>query len=236
MLNPPQNKSSFNCCIIIPAFNESGIIYDTVKTLCKLNRYKIIVIDDGSDRLIHFNLQDYPNVFVLRHKVNLGQGAALQTGIEFSLLFSPDFVVTFDADGQHSADDIESLLEPLMKNEADVVLGSRFLKPGLHNASVGRKFIIQAGRWVNYLFTGLYLTDAHNGLRAMTGRAAARLTISENRMAHATEILLQIKQLKLRYKEVPVKINYTAYSKSKGQPGINSIRIFFDLVLHKMFE
>jgi polyprenyl-phospho-N-acetylgalactosaminyl synthase len=173
---------------------------------------------------------------LLRHKINLGQGAALQTGIDFALKYNPSYIVTFDADGQHSADDIDKLLEPLQNNEADITLGSRFLKPGLHNAATGRKWLIRAARWINYLFSGLFLTDAHNGLRAMTAKAAREFDIRENRMAHATEILLFIRRKKLRYKEVPVTISYTDYSRKKGQSGFNSIRIFFDLALHKLFE
>lgn len=177
-----------------------------------------------------------PDIYLLHHKVNLGQGAALQTGIDFALAINASFIVTFDADGQHSARDITVLLEPLQKNEADIALGSRFLTSGRHNASRKRKWLIKAARWINYFFTGLLLTDAHNGLRAMTAKAAREFHIRENRMAHATEILLFIRRKKLRYKEVPVTISYTDYSRKKGQSGFNSIRIFFDLVLHKLFE
>lgn len=128
------------------------------------------------------------------------------------------------------------MLFPLQNNEADITLASRFLKPGHHNASWPRKLILKTGRWVNYFFTGLSLSDAHNGLRAMSRNAAEKIILKENRMAHATEILSLIKKHALKYKEVPSTVTYSEYSKSKGQSVFNSIRIFFDLVLHKLFE
>ena len=146
------------------------------------------------------------------------------------------YLVTFDADGQHAATDIPALLFPLQNNDADITLASRFLKPGHHNAPLLKKILLNVARLVNYFFTGLYLSDAHNGLRAMTRHAAENIVIRENRMAHATEILFAIKKHKLKFREVPATVLYTEYSKNKGQSVFNSIRIFFDLVLHKIFE
>ena len=105
-----------------------------------------------------------------------------------------------------------------------------------HNMTSKRKILLQIARYINFIFTGLLLTDAHNGLRAMTAEAAKKIKITENGMAHATEILHQIKKRKLRYREVPVTINYSAYSKKKGQTLASSFRIFFDLLLNKIFK
>jgi hypothetical protein len=102
--------------------------------------------------------------------------------------------------------------------------------------STRRKLLLQSARYLNYLFSGLLLTDAHNGLRAMTRAAASKLHIRENGMAHATEILSEIKKRKLRYEEVPVTIHYTAYSQKKGQTIWSGFRIFFDLLLNKIFK
>jgi polyprenyl-phospho-N-acetylgalactosaminyl synthase len=231
MSNPIDLKKIY---IVVPAFNESTIIRQVVSDIINFH-YKVIVVDDGSEEPVLSQLNGLP-VYVLRHTVNLGQGAALQTGIEFALSKTACFIVTFDADGQHLATDIEKLLQPLINTEVDVALGSRFIEGSKHNMPGGRKILLKTGRWLNFLLTGLLLTDAHNGLRAMTRSAAEAIHITENRMAHATELLTQIKKNKLRYKEVPVTIRYTEYSKNKGQTVWSSFRIFFDLLLNKIFK
>ena len=221
--------------IIIPVYNEKPVIRKVIEELIPFG-YTILVIDDGSTDDIKSELDALARVIYIRHKANLGQGAALQTGIDYALSCHADFLVSFDADGQHTAADIPRILQPLIDNEADVVLASRFLVKGSHNASVFRQLVLKAGRRINYLFTGLYLSDAHNGFRAFNRVGAQSLKISENRMAHATEIIAQIRKHKLRYKEMASTIVYTNYSKAKGQSPIQALKIFFDLVLQKLFK
>lgn len=221
--------------VIIPAFNESAVIGKVVEDLLS-REYNIVVVDDGSKTNLINQLSGITGIHYIRHKVNLGQGAALQTGITYSLQKGATRIVTFDADGQHSPDDLPALLTPLQDGTCDITLGSRFLSAGGHNAGKFRTWTLHVGRWVNFFFTGLRLSDAHNGLRAMSRKAAEKIKLKENRMAHATEILFLIKKHHLKYREVPVTITYTLYSKRKGQSVFNSIRIFFDLVLHKLFE
>lgn len=220
--------------IIIPAFNEKAVVRMVLEQILEFE-FPVIVVDDGSSEDIRSEVECLKEVIYLRHKVNLGQGAALQTGIDFALQQGADYLITFDADGQHCAADIPAVLTPLLNDETDVVLASRFLIKGSHNASPLKQVVLKGGRWINYLFTGLYLSDAHNGFRALNRIAALSIRINENRMAHATEILAQIKKNKLRYKEIASKITYTAYSRQKGQSLLNSLKIFFDLVLQKLF-
>ena len=220
--------------IIIPAYNENAVIRSVLEKLlpCK---YTIVVVDDGSAQNLFPLINDMP-VYSICHQVNLGQGAALQTGIEFALSKQALYIATFDADGQHHPGDIENLLEPLTDNRADVVFGSRFMEGSVHNMPVKRKLLLQTARYINYFFTGLLLTDAHNGLRAMNRKAALQIRIEENSMAHATEILAQVKKNKLHYTEIPVNIMYTGYSKAKGQTVWSGFRIFFDILLNKIFK
>lgn len=223
-----------NVFVIIPAYNENTIILPVLQELLPYN-YNLVVIDDGSAISLYPLLKKMP-VYFLRHRVNLGQGAALQTGIEFSLSRQADCIVTFDADGQHQASDIDKLLQALIDNKADIALGSRFMGNSVHNMSAMRKILLKLARYVNYCFTGLLLTDAHNGLRAMTRVAGETIRIQENGMAHATELLSQIKKKKLSYVEVPVNVYYSPYSLKKGQTIWNSFRIFFDILLNKIFR
>ena len=220
--------------VVIPAYNENAVIQAVVQQLLTLN-YNIVVVDDGSAKSL-YPLLNRMTVYYIRHKINLGQGAALQTGMDFALSKQAKYIVTFDADGQHQPKDIDRLLQILTDNKADIVSGSRFLEGASHNMPVKRKFLLQIARYINFAFTGLLLTDAHNGLRAMTKEAAMKILLQENGMAHATEILHQIKKKKLKHKEVPVTVLYSDYSAKKGQTLISSFRIFFDLLLNKIFK
>ena len=219
--------------VIIPAFNEGAIIHSVCEKLLQYD-YQVVVVDDGSSQSLYSSLQKLP-IHFLRHKVNLGQGAALQTGIEYALAQGANYIVTFDGDGQHEAGDIPKFIDALTAGKADIILGSRFMEDAVHNMSGRRKRTLQVARYVNYLFTGLLLSDAHNGFRAMNKSAAQAIHIHENRMAHATEILAQIKHKRLRYAELPVQVRYTTYSRAKGQTVWSSFRILFDLLLAKLF-
>jgi polyprenyl-phospho-N-acetylgalactosaminyl synthase len=233
-----MNNTSFTAntvFVIVPVFNEKTVVREVLSSLAAYG-YNMVVVDDGSSENITAEIEGIPRLHYLRHKVNLGQGAALQTGIEFALRRKATYLITFDADGQHKASDIEKLLAPLKTDETDIVLASRFLDSSVHNAKKSRVFLLKIARRVNFLFTGLYLSDAHNGLRAMNRKAAASINITENRMAHATQIIAQVRKSKLRFLELPASIVYTDYSKGKGQSGWYSIRIFFDLVLQKLFS
>ena len=232
MTNTPDTNNVF---IIIPFYNENAVIREVIEALLPF-QYQIVIVDDGSAESPIEKLKGMGAIYFLHHKVNLGQGASLQTGIDFALQKGAKWLVTFDADGQHLASDIQSLLAPLQNNEADICIASRFLEKGKHNATKGRKITLKRVIWVNYLFTGLFLSDAHNGLRAMSRAAAEKIQLKENRMAHASAFLINIKKHRLRYKEIPASVVYSEYSRKKGQSVFSSIRIFFDLVLHKLFE
>ncbi len=216
--------------VIIPAYNESKTISQVITQLLHY-AYHVVVVDDGStDETARLSLEC--PVVLLRHAVNLGQGAALQTGISYALQFpEPRFIVTFDADGQHSVEDIPRLLEPLLTGEYDVVLGSRFIKGGkAFEIGLFKHFILRLALAFTRMTSRLQITDTHNGIRAFSVEAAAKIRITQNRMAHASEILAQIAALKLRYCEAPVTVRYTSYSRSKGQSLSESINILWDIV------
>ena len=220
--------------VIIPAYNEQKVIIQVVENVINAG-YQVIVVDDGSSSLLKPILH-HLTAIVLRHNINLGQGAALQTGIEYALEKQADYIVTFDADGQHQASDIITLIQPLLEGRCDVVMGSRFLINASHNMNYKRRLILYLARIFNFITTGLLLTDAHNGLRAFTRKAASHIQIHQNGMAHATELLHIIKKEKLQFIEVPVHVLYTDYSYQKGQSLWNSFRIVFDLFLNKIFK
>ena len=191
----------------------------------------MVLVDDGSFPLIHPLVQDL-RLHYLRHDMNRGQGASLKTGMDFALSQGANVIVHFDADGQHQVSDIEALISPVLQGESEVVLGSRFLNP-LHTQAIprSRRVLLRVARVFNGMFTGLWLTDAHNGMRAFSREAAGKVEITKNRMAHATEILNCIKQKGLRYQEVPTHILYPTYARKKGQRAWDSVNIIFDLLV-----
>jgi len=221
--------------VVVPVFNEGSVIESALQPLIGQG-YSVVCVDDGSMDETWPIIRSLP-VYSLRHAVNLGQGAALQTGMAFALTRGAEFVIHFDADGQHNADDIDVLLEPLRNGDADVVLGSRFLRESDRNAvPAGKRLLLRGGVTLNGLLTGMWLTDAHNGFRAMTRDAASKIDLCENRFAHASEILSQIRTEKLRVVERPTAIRYTDYSKAKGQSMWNGIKIVMDMLLRRIFR
>jgi len=213
--------------IVVPAFNEERTIEKVVVGLRRLYP-NVIVVDDCSTDATAV-LARTAGAHLVSHPINLGQGAALQTGITFALRQGASHLVTFDADLQHRPDDIPALLDALTKSGADFALGSRFLGSAT-DIDLSRKLLLKAAILFTRFTTGLKITDTHNGLRAMTRRGASRLQIRQNRMAHASEILQQIAKSKLPYVEVPVTVRYTSYSKAKGQRLSNSLIIMLELV------
>jgi polyprenyl-phospho-N-acetylgalactosaminyl synthase len=169
------------------------------------------------------------------HPVNLGQGAALQTGIDYALAQGAEILVTFDADGQHRVTDIAIMVEALRRERADFALGSRFLGQ-TYNLPTLRRWVLYAATIFTRLTTGLRLTDSHNGLRVLTRKGAAAIRLRQNRMAHASEILVEIAHSGLRYVEVPVTIEYTAYSLAKGQRIGDSVSILLDLFAQELYR
>ncbi|MBD2754759.1 glycosyltransferase family 2 protein [Spirosoma validum] len=220
--------------ILIPSYNEEKVIRQTIRSLG--NAYDIVLIDDASTDDTENAVRDLP-IYYLRHEINLGQGAALQTGMEFARQQGADIVVHFDADGQHNPDDIDRFIQVLKTQSVDVVLGSRFLrKEDLLAIPRLRRILLRVARIVNGLLSGLWLSDAHNGFRVMNRRALAGIQLKENRMAHATEILMQIRRKQLRYVEQPTHIIYTEYSQVKGQRWQGAFDILIDVFINKYFR
>jgi len=217
--------------VVIAAYNEARAIGLVLAGLAGLP-YRVLVVDDGStDGTAH--IAGHAGVEVLSHPINLGQGAALQTGIDYALLRGASHVVTFDADGQHRPEDIAGLLTALAANDADFALGSRF-RGGAIDLPALRRLMLRAATWFTRRTTGLDITDVHNGLRAMTRRGAGRLRLRQNRMAHASEILHQIAASGLRYVEAPVTIQYSRYSLAKGQRASEFVVILLDLFAQRL--
>lgn len=222
--------------IIVPVFNEENkVVFATLKKLLSCFKY-VVVVNDGGDPLLLEYLKELP-VFYLRHEINLGQGAALQTGTEYALEMGASFIAHFDADDQHDVKDLQQMSILIKEQELDVVLGSRFLTRD-HKKAIpfSRKIILKGAVLINFIFTGILLSDAHHGLRILTRKAALSIKLQENRQLHASEILWLLKKYKLRYKEFPARVIYNPYTLKKGQKNAHSLKIFKDLIISRLIK
>lgn len=224
-------ESSGGIWIVVAAYNEAPVIGEVVAGL-RTKYPQVVVVDDCSDDETGTEALSSAAI-VLRHPINLGQGAAVQTGIRFALSKGAAYVVTFDADGQHRVEDIAVLLDRLEQSRADVVIGSRFLGDA-EGIPPMRRLALKLAATFTWITTGVRMTDAHNGLRVFTRQAAERLRIRQNRMAHASEIISLIRTLGLKLEEAPVTILYTEYSLAKGQRLSNAINILAELFVGRL--
>jgi polyprenyl-phospho-N-acetylgalactosaminyl synthase len=213
--------------LVIPVYNEAKVISSVLRTALRYFN-NIVCVDDGSTDNSARIMSKLP-IHLVKHPVNLGQGAALQTGIEYARS-QPDakYFVTFDADGQHRIDDVKAMIAEIRKGEVDIILGSRFLN---HQTTVGmaKQIVLKLGTKLGNVMSGTNLTDTHNGLRVFSRRFSEQLEITMPDMTHGTEVVILVGRSKLKYKEMPVTIDYTKYSKAKGQSLFNSVNILFDL-------
>lgn len=216
--------------IIIPAFNEAQVIGDVVAELRSVFDH-VVCVDDGSlDGTGEIALR--AGAHLVRHPVNLGQGAAIQTGVEYARRQpGANAFATFDADGQHRVKDVLTMLERLRRGDVDIVIGTRFAGPTRTETPPLKRLVLKAAARLSPSSRRLGLTDAHNGLRVFNRRVADNLSLTMSGMSHAGEFVTLIDENHWRVAEEPVEILYTDYSVSKGQPLLNGVNIVFDGLL-----
>lgn len=216
-------------CCIVPDFNEGEVIGPVIAELCSVFPNVVCVDDGSSDGSGQIALGN--GAYLIRHCVNIGQGAALSTGFKYALsLPNIKYVMCFDADGQHQVGDAVALIRRIKQEKLDVVLGSRFA--GVDSPTLPRlkRTILKLIVFIRRIFTNSEFTDVHNGLRAFTSEALSKIEITQFGMAHASEITQQIHANNFRVVEEPVTVIYTSYSMRKGQSLLNGINIIFEMV------
>ena len=222
--------------IIIPAFNEETSIFEVVKTIKKAGYEKVIVIDDGSGDLTAETAKK-AGAITYKHAINCGVGAALNTGFSAPEALNSDIIVTFDADGQHHAQDIEKIIAPIKTAEADVVIGSRFLDK-IKKKSIPkiRIFYNKIANFISFLLSGIRLTDSQSGFRAFSSHALEKIKISTAGYDFLTDMNREIGIKKLRVKEVPISVTYSEYSLKKGQNFSTGIETFAKLIIKSLLR
>ena len=200
--------------IVIPAFNEESIIQDVIREIQGAGYENIIVVDDGSGDNTQKKAQDV-GAIALKHKINRGYGAAVKTGIEAAKLLGADIVITIDGDGQHDPKNIENLVNPILKENFDVVLGTRLKNPK------GMPFYKKLQNWIANIITwylfGLWVSDSQSGFRAYSKNAMEKINTRYDRYEYASEVIREIYIYKLKFTEIPIQVRYTEYSMGKEQ-------------------
>ncbi|CAG1022298.1 Undecaprenyl-phosphate mannosyltransferase [Methylococcales bacterium] len=214
--------------VVIAAYNEGEVIANTITNVHKYFDNVVVVDDCSADATSE---KAYAvGAHVLRHPINLGQGAALQTGIEYAVEHRAEYIVTFDADGQHNAAEILPMVLALRQSKSQIALGSRFLGQTL-NLPRHRKWILKLAILFTRITSGGNFTDVHNGFRTMTREFCTQFEFRQNRMAHASEILNYIAEHNISHIEFPVTVAYTEYSLRKGQRSSNALRVLMELFM-----
>jgi polyprenyl-phospho-N-acetylgalactosaminyl synthase len=228
--DPPAATGNTDVWLIVPVFNEAPVIRSVI-TAAKRTFPNIVCVDDGSKDGSATEIRA-AGADLVRHPVNLGQGAAIQTGVEYARAKpGARYFVTFDADGQHRVDDVVAMLARLRTEPLDIVIGTRFAEDRSKSVPLIKRMALRTIVFLSPRTRRMGLTDAHNGLRVFNSTVADQLDLIMNGMSHASEFVALIDQHKWRVSEQPVTILYTEYSMAKGQSLLNGVNILSDGLL-----
>ena len=214
--------------VIVPAFNEQNVIKDIINNLLK-NFSNVIVINDGSNDKTLEIINDL-DIKILSHEINLGVGAAVQTGFDYvSNIPDAKAVITFDADGQHLVDDAIAMAKEILICDEGIIFGTRFPKHSKNIPKV-KRIVLKLIAKITDLVTGVTLSDAHNGLKAYKVSTIKELELQFSSYSYESELITQVAKKKIDYKEMSTDIKYTSYSIKKGQKLLNGLLIIEDLL------
>jgi glycosyltransferase involved in cell wall biosynthesis len=228
----PTNRDVW---VVVPTYNEEPVVGEVIAGLLQ-HFPNVVAVDDGSTDNSAYEIRQ-SGARLVQHPINMGAGAAMQTGIDFALL-DPGmrYVVTFDADGQHGVGDAVAMVERARASGVQVVIGSRFLGANAVGMSAGKRLLLKAATVFERATSGIQLTDAHQGLRVFDRSFAAQLEMRTADMAWASEFLQRMSELKATFEEYPVTVAYTDYSRAKGQRSVNSINIGVDVLVNRILR
>lgn len=237
--NSDKKIIDWKIAFVMAAYNEEKVITETIEKLLKNNYTNIIVVNDGSKDNTLWVLEPYKDkIVILTHYKNRGQWAALETGFEYLRRYGKiEYVCTYDADGQHQLSDIPKFLQAYKDDSSlQVVLGSRFITKTNTNITFSRKIILKLWILFTFFISNIKLTDSHNGYRVFKFNTLKDISITIDDMWHASEIIDIISTKHLRFKEIPVDILYTDYSRAKWQSSTNAINIALKTIWYKFFK
>lgn len=221
--------------VIVPTYNEAPVVRGVIESL-REHFPNVVGVDDGSVDGSGAEILA-AGARLVRHPINMGAGAAIQTGVDFALRDpAAQLFVMIDADGQHRVEDAVEMVDTIRESGVDVLIGSRFLGREPADMKASRRALLKAATVFERVTSGVSLTDAHQGLRVFRRSFAEVLDMHMADMAWASEFLSRISEHGASVAEYPVTVQYTEYSTAKGQHSINSVNIGIDVLLNRLLR
>jgi len=205
-----------NLAIIIPAYNEAGRIATTIAGIRKFGNADVVIVNDGSDDDTAGEAKA-AGARVIELPFNLGYGAALQTGFKYALDKGYEFAVQMDADGQHDPLSMEALISPVLRDEIDVVIGSRFLDKGNYKAPFVRRMGMYFFGIITSVVTGRRITDPTSGFQALNKKVMEFYASDAYPADYPdADVIIMLYRQGFRFKEVPVIMHNAAKRSMHG--------------------
>jgi len=219
--------------VVLPAYNEATRIQPVIESIAEKG-YNMIIVNDGSSDntldVIKQSKRKYPNqIHIFSLMINRGVGVATQTGFDAVFKFNPKYVVSMDSDGQHSAEDLDNVITPLVTGQAQAVIGVRPLK----DMPFTRNFANAVMNLLTRLFYGVNVSDSQTGFRAITIEALRKIEINARGYLISSEFIREVNDNKIPFVEVPIKTIYTPETQAKGTNVTEAFKILLQMIKHQ---
>ena len=219
--------------VVLPAYNEATRIQPVIEAIAEKG-YKMVIVNDGStDNTLDVILESkkkYPdNVHVFSLLINRGVGVATQTGFDAASRFNPKYIVSMDSDGQHSADDLDEVIKPLVAGEAKAVIGVRPLK----DMPLSRNIANSIMNLLTRIFYRVNVSDSQTGFRAITLDALNKISINATGYLISSEFIREINDNNIPFAEVPIETIYTPETQAKGTNVVVAFKILLQMIKHQ---
>ncbi len=219
--------------VILPAYNEATRIQPVIEEIAHKG-YNLIIVNDGSSdntlEVIKESKRKYPdNIHIFSLMINRGVGVATQTGFDAVFKFNPKYVVSMDSDGQHSPEDLDNVITPLVKGEAQAVIGVRPLK----DMPFTRNFANWVMNLLTRIFYGVNVSDSQTGFRAITLEALRKIDINARGYLISSEFIREVHDNDIPFAEVPIQTIYTPETQAKGTNSKEALKILIQMIRHQ---
>jgi len=223
-----------NILVIIPVFNEATHIEALIRLIKERGFHNICIVNDGStDNIEQLNIDE--SVTILHHIINRGVGAATDTGFRYALLQKFGGVITIDADMQHDVKDLDVLFDSYQENEADIIIGSRFLKADNQIPKI-RILYNRVANILVFIFSNTWITDTQSGYKLITKKVLEKVHLRTDGYEFCSEFIIKVLAQNFKIKEVPIHVYYTDYSMNKGQGIVNGYKTMISLFSNIFFK